>query len=146
MINFNHNVCEMVVPIRPVCSQHPNCKCQEFCQLYQNLCSILVLGIGVPILRFNPHPCKFLLGGLMIVSARYSFLTVNCSFSNGYVRKQPLAWKEYCFEYLKRRLFQTMNRCTGCRNITEIMLKHDRITSKLLGNSTSDYIKWSGQS
>ena len=44
-------------------------------------------------------------------------------FDNGYVGKQPLAWKEYCVEYWLKELQESVDRCTGCRNITEILLK-----------------------
>ena len=44
-------------------------------------------------------------------------------FHNGYVGKQPVAWKEYCSEYWLKELQESMDMCTGCRNITEIPLK-----------------------
>ena len=41
----------------------------------------------------------------------------------GYVGKQPVAWKEYCAEYWLRELQESMDRCTGGRDITEILLQ-----------------------
>ena len=43
--------------------------------------------------------------------------------SNGYVRKQPVALKEYCAEYWLKELQESMDRYTGCHDITEIPLK-----------------------
>ena len=37
--------------------------------------------------------------------------------------KQPVAKKEYCVEYWLKELKETMDRCTGCCDITEILLK-----------------------
>ena len=51
-----------------------------------------------------------------------SLTTVHC-FNNGYVGKQPVALKEYCAEYWLKELQESMDRCTGCRDITEILLK-----------------------
>ena len=43
--------------------------------------------------------------------------------SNGYVGKQPVAWKEYCAEYWLKELQEGMDKCTGCRDVTEVLLK-----------------------
>ena len=51
-----------------------------------------------------------------------SLTTVHC-FDNGYVGKQPVAWKEYCVEYWLKELQESMVRCTGCSDITEIVLE-----------------------
>ena len=51
-----------------------------------------------------------------------SLTSVSCS-DIGYVGKQPVAWKEYCGENWLKELQESMDRCTGCRNITEILLK-----------------------
>ena len=51
-----------------------------------------------------------------------SLTTVRC-FEKGYQEKQPMAWKEYCAEYWLKELQESMDRCTGWRNITEILLK-----------------------
>ena len=44
-------------------------------------------------------------------------------FDNGYVGKQPVAWKENCVEYWLKELEESMDRCTSCCDITEILLK-----------------------
>ena len=51
-----------------------------------------------------------------------SLTGVRC-FDNGYVGKQPMASKEYFGEFWLKELQESMNRCTGHRNITEILLK-----------------------
>ena len=58
----------------------------------------------------------------------HSSLTAVRCFDNGYVGKQPVAWKEYCAEYWLKELLESMNRCTGRRDITEILLKTALIT------------------
>ena len=44
-------------------------------------------------------------------------------FNNSYVGKQPVAWKEYCAKYWLKELQESMDRCTGRHDITEILLK-----------------------
>ena len=44
-------------------------------------------------------------------------------FNNGYVGKQPVAWKEYCAYYGFKEQRESMDRRTGLRDITEILLK-----------------------
>ena len=51
-----------------------------------------------------------------------SLIAAHC-FDNGYVGKQPVAWKEYCMEYWLKELQESMDRCTDCCDITEILLK-----------------------
>ena len=52
----------------------------------------------------------------------HSFVTnVHC-FGNGCVRKQPAAWKEYCAEYWCKELQESMDRCTGQLDLTEMTL------------------------
>ena len=51
-----------------------------------------------------------------------SLTAVRC-FDNGYVGKQPVAWKEKCAEYWLKELQESMDTCTSRRNITEILLK-----------------------
>ena len=53
----------------------------------------------------------------------YSSLTAIHCLDNGYLGKQPVAWKEYCAEYWFKELQKNMDRCTGRRDITEILLK-----------------------
>ena len=50
-------------------------------------------------------------------------LTIVHCFDNAYGEKQPLALKEYCAEYWLKELQGNMDMCTGCRDITEIVLK-----------------------
>ena len=42
---------------------------------------------------------------------------------DGYVGKQPVAWKKYCGEYWLKELQESMDGCTGLPDITEILLK-----------------------
>ena len=51
-----------------------------------------------------------------------SLTAVHC-FDDGYVEKQPVAWKEYCAEYWLKELQESMDRCTGRQDVTEILLK-----------------------
>ena len=51
-----------------------------------------------------------------------SLIAVRC-FDNGYVEKQPVAWKEYCVEHWLKELQESMDRYTGCWDVTEILLK-----------------------
>ena len=53
---------------------------------------------------------------------RPTLTTVNC-FDNGYVGKQPLAWKEYCAEYWLKELQESIDRCTGRRDVSKLLLK-----------------------
>ena len=50
-----------------------------------------------------------------------SVTAVRC-FNNGYFGKEPVAWKECCTEYWLKELQESKDRCTDCRNITEILL------------------------
>ena len=52
----------------------------------------------------------------------YSSLSLHC-FNNGYVGKQPVAWKEYCAEYWLKELQEGMDRCTCHCNVSEMLLK-----------------------
>ena len=51
----------------------------------------------------------------------HSSLTAVFCFDN--VGKQPVAWKGYCAEYWLNELRESMDRCTGRRDITETMMK-----------------------
>ena len=53
----------------------------------------------------------------------YSSFNIVCCFENGYVEKQPVAWKEDCGEDWLKELQESMDRCTDHFNITEILLK-----------------------
>ena len=39
----------------------------------------------------------------------HSYLTTACCFDNGYVGKQPVAWKEYCVEYWLKDLQESID-------------------------------------
>ena len=53
----------------------------------------------------------------------HSSLTSAHCFTDGYVGKQPLAWKEYCAEYWLKELLENMDRCNVLPDLTEILLK-----------------------
>ena len=53
----------------------------------------------------------------------HSSLTAVYCFDRGYVGKQPVGWKENCAEYWLNELQESMDKCTGRRDITEILLK-----------------------
>ena len=73
---------------------------------------------------FAPLLGQYSFRGLMIVIAiGFIPLTAVRCFDNGYVGKQPVAWKEYCAENWLRELQESMDRCTGRHNITEILLE-----------------------
>ena len=52
----------------------------------------------------------------------HSSLTAVLYFDNGYVGKQSVAWKEYCVEHWLKELQESMDRCTGGRDMSEILL------------------------
>ena len=51
----------------------------------------------------------------------HSSLTAVRCLDNGYVGKQPVAWKEYCAEYWLKERQESMDRCNGLYNITETL-------------------------
>ena len=67
----------------------------------------------------------------------HSSLTAVHCFTNGYVGKQPVDWKEYCAEYWLKELQESMDRCTGRRDITEILLKTALNTIQSINQSFS---------
>ena len=73
---------------------------------------------------FDPRPDQYSLRGLVSHCERIlsSLTAVHC-FDNGYVRKQPVAWKEYCAKYWLKDLQESTDRCTGRRDTAEILLK-----------------------
>ena len=52
----------------------------------------------------------------------HSSLTPVHFFHNGYVGKQPVAWEKYCAENWLKELLESMDRCIGRPDITEILL------------------------
>ena len=63
-----------------------------------------------------------------------SVSAVRC-FDSGYMGKQPVAWKEYCAEYWFNELLKSMDRCTGCHGIMELLLKMALHTIKSINQS-----------
>ena len=53
----------------------------------------------------------------------HSSLTAVHYFNDNFVGKQPVSWKEYCAEYWLKEFQESMDRCNGCHNVTEITLK-----------------------
>ena len=51
-----------------------------------------------------------------------SLIAVRC-IDNGYVGKQPVAWKEFHVEHWLKELQEIMDRCTGRRDVTELLLE-----------------------
>ena len=51
------------------------------------------------------------------------------------LRKQPVASKEDRAEYWLKELQESMDRCTGCRNLTEIWLKMELNTIQVINQS-----------
>ena len=52
----------------------------------------------------------------------HSSLTAACCFENGFVGKQHVAWKEYFAKYWLK-VWESMDRCTGRHDITEMPLE-----------------------
>ena len=55
-------------------------------------------------------------------------------FNKGYVGKQPVAWKEYCAAYWLKECQESMVRCTGRCDKTEILLKTALNTNQLINH------------
>ena len=80
--------------------------------------------------RSNPRPPAFETdcSGLQRIDdshydkIHFSLTAIHC-FHNGYVEKQQVAWKEHCVKYWLKELHDSMDMCTGRRDITEILLK-----------------------
>ena len=73
---------------------------------------------------FDPWLGQYSFRGLMSHCDRiHSSLTAVHCCDNGYVGKQPVAWKEYCADYWLKELQENMDKCTGRRDISEILLK-----------------------
>ena len=49
-------------------------------------------------------------------------MAVYC-FHYGYVGRQPVAWREYCAEHILKEIQESIDRCTGHHDMTEITLK-----------------------
>ena len=68
---------------------------------------------------FDPQLGQYSFQGLMIVIVT-GFIPLS---QLSHVGKQLVAWKEYCAEYWSKELQESMDSCTVCRDITEILLK-----------------------
>ena len=73
---------------------------------------------------------------MIVIATGFILLSpLSVVFDNGYDGKQPVAWKEYCAKYQLQELPESMNRCTGCHDITEILqknsIKHQTIYQSL---------------
>ena len=92
-------------------------------KLHSSVGSIADLRTGVG--WFDPWLGQYSFPGLMTSHCdriHSSLTAVPCS-GNGYVVKQPVAWKECCTDYWLKELQESMDRSTGCHDITEILLK-----------------------
>ena len=75
---------------------------------------------------FDPGLSQYSFRGLMIVIWTGFFLLSPLSVISTMVMwelKQPVAWKDNCAEYWLKELKESMDRCTGRCNISEILLK-----------------------
>ena len=76
----------------------------------------------------------------------HSSLTAVRCLDNGYVGKEPVAWKEYCAEYWLKELQESMDRCTSCRDLTEILLKTALKTKQSINQANvSQVVEWVDQ-
>ena len=57
------------------------------------------------------------------------------------VGKEPVAWKEDCAEYWIKELQESMDRCTGRRDMTEILLKTALNSIQSISTATE---RWNG--
>ena len=81
--------------------------------------------------------CQYLLiflQGFQKASFSGSFNCLLKSFHDGYVRKQSVAWEEQYEEHWLKELQKSMDMCTKCCNITEIMLKTELNTTQSSNN------------
>ena len=69
------------------------------------------------------HDITEILLMIVIVTGFIPLSLLSIVFNNGYVGKQPVAWKEYCVESFLKGHQESMDRCTSCHDITEILLK-----------------------
>ena len=80
-----------------------------------------VADLGTGGLRFDPRLGRYSFRGLMTLIATGFIPLSVCSFDSDYVGKQRVAWKEYCAEYWLKELQESMDRCNGRLDITEIL-------------------------
>ena len=76
---------------------------------------------------FNPWLGQYSFWGLMrVIAAGFIPLSPLPLFHwwlSSYVGKRPVAWKEYCAEFWLKECRESIDRCSGHSNITEILLK-----------------------
>ena len=53
-----------------------------------------------------------------------------------------MAWKEYCAEYWLKEIQENMDRCTGRRDITEILLKMSLNTIQSINQQQKIQYAW----
>ena len=70
------------------------------------------------------NPFRAVCISAMHLLRNFRFVSAVRCFDNIYVGKQSVAWKEYYVEYWFKELQESMDRCTGRRDITEIPLKN----------------------
>ena len=86
---------------------------------HSSVLSVQDLRTGV-LVRSMARPMFFArIGGSHCKRSRSSLTAFHC-FNNVHFGKQPVAWREYCVE---KELQESMDRCTGSCDITEILLK-----------------------
>ena len=91
-----------------------NLFCAQYADPYISIGSISDLTTGGR--WFDTRLGQYSFRGLMIVTGtRFIPLITVCCFDTGYV--------EYCAEYWLKELQESMDRCTCCHDITEILLK-----------------------
>ena len=84
----------------------------------------IVLDLRTRSRQFDPRLGQHSVRGLMIAIDRiHSSLNAVRCFDNDYMGKQPVAFKEFCAGYWLKEFQESMDRCIGRRDITEIVLK-----------------------
>ena len=83
---------------------------------------------------FDSRLCQYSFRGLMIVRIHTPLTAVRC-FENCLVGKQPVAWKESCADDWLKKLQDRVDRCTGRRDITDILLKTALNTIQIIKQS-----------
>ena len=61
----------------------------------------------------------------------HSSLTAIHCFDDDYVGEQPMAWEKYCAEYSLKVLKESIDRCTGCRHMAEMVLINKSISQSI---------------
>ena len=86
---------------------------------------------------FDPRVSQYSFRGLMRVIAT-GFIPLSRCFDNGYVGKQPFGLERILYQlYWLKELQESMDRCTGRRAVTEILLKTTLNAIQSINPSTS---------